>query len=346
MTPLVPFHPRHQSARALGLLVSILALTMALLVGCGSESTIDPGADPNAVVWTKLTNLPTETSALLRDVQALYPDWRGDSVVFCALGNDPASGKHLRLAFVNVNDGAGATVTGYPGLSNWNDITPKWVSPGHVVFSSSRDPAGAFDIWYRNVDTGADHRLMNTAAYETRAIPKPGSPGLAYAYNTTSDSRNGRLVYMPDTANVAGQSFQTAPGLKIGEPAWDPTGTKIVFSADSTAGTVHYRHIWWTAVGDTASHQLTFGPYEDDYPSFRPDGSSILFESDRSGRSSLWLVDPVLGEAAGVTRIAWQDPGPQIYFPIWSPDGQRIMVTVDGDNTGRQLWILSNLKLP
>ena len=317
-----------------------------MLVGCGSESTINPGTDPDAVVWTKLTSLPVDPIAGLRDVQALYPDWRGDSVVFIGLGNDPASGKHLRLAYVDVNDGPGATVSSYPGLSNWNDISPKWVAPGLVAFSSSRVASGAFHIYYRTVDTGADHRLMTTPDYETQPIPKPGTPSLAYVYTQDSNTREGRLVYMPDTANVAGRSFITSPSLKLGDPAWDPTGTKIVFSADSTAGTVHYRHIWWVAPGDTAAHQLTFGPNVDEYPTFRPDGATILFESNRSGRSSLWLVDPVSGESAGVTRIAWQDPGPQIYFPVWSPDGNRIMVTVDGDASGRQLWILSNLKLP
>ena len=317
-----------------------------MVVGCGSESTIDPGTDPDAVVWTKLTHLPTESTQLLRDVQALYPDWRGDSVVFCAIGNDPATGKHLRLAFVNVNDGSNATITSYPGPSNWNDITPRWAGPGLVAFSSSRDPNGKFDIWYRTVDTGADRRLLTSPEWETRPMPKLGTTALAYVYSPTQDTRSGRLVYMADTANVAGQTFQTPPSLKMAEPSWDPTGTKMVFSADSTDGTNHYRHIWWVAIGDTTTHQLTFGPNDDDYPTFRPDGSTILFESNRSGRSSLWLVDPVLGESAGVTRIAWQDPGPQIYYPIWSPDGQRIMVSVDGDGTGRQLWIVSNLKLP
>ena len=227
--------------------------------------------------------------------------------------------------------------------ADWNDVTPKWVGPGLVVYSSSRNPSGFFDIYYRTLDTGVDHRLMFTSAYETHPIPSPGSTALAYVDGI--DPRKGRLVYMPDTANVANRSFMTPPSLKLGEPSWDPTGTKIAFSVDSTAGNLEYRHIWWIAIGDTAAHQLTSGPYQDDYPAFRPDGSTILFESDRSGRSSLWLVNPVQGESAGLKRIAWQDPGPQIYTPIWSPDGTRIMVTVDGDGSGRQIWILSNLDL-
>lgn len=315
-----------------------------MLAGCGSESTIDPGTDPDAAVWTKLTNLPREATANLRDFQALYPDWRGDSVVFNALDPIRTTGAHLRLAYLNVNNGSQAYVSSYPGPANWNDATPKWVAPGLVVFGSSRDINAKFDIYYREVDTGADHRLMTTPEYETHPIPRPGTPGLAYVDG--EDSRKGRLVLMPDTANVANRSFMTPPSLPLGEPAWDPTGTKIVFSVDSTAGNLSYRHIWYVAVGDTAAHQLTSGPYQDDYPSFRPDGSTILFVSNRSERSSLWLVDPVLGESAGLNRIAWQDPGPQIYFPIWSPDGQRVLVTVDGDGSGRQLWIVSNLKLP
>ena len=313
-----------------------------MVLGCGSESTIKPQADANAVVWTKLTQLPLGPTSLYRDVQAVFPDWRGDSIVFSGL--DPITANHLRVALVDVKDGASAYVSAYPGPAEWNDITPHWVAPGIVAFSSSRNPAAKFDIYYRNIDTGADHLLFSTSEYETTPIPQPGRPGLAYVEG--QENTKGRLVYMPDTANVADRTYLTPPGFKLGEPGWNPAGTRIVFSVDSTAGTAHYRHLWWTAPGDLSPHQLTSGPYVDDYPAFHPDGSTIAFVSDRSGRSSLWLVNPDLGETAGLHRIAWQDPGPEIYGATWSPDGKRIAVTCWSDATGRQIWILSNLQMP
>ena len=104
MTPTDESRTPRGSAGPRGLLVSLLALTLALLVGCGSEDTIKPGTDPDAVVWTKLTNFPRFTthsdSVNLSDATALYPDWRGDSVVFNAL--DPITFLIAGMLFVSV----------------------------------------------------------------------------------------------------------------------------------------------------------------------------------------------------------------------------------------------------
>jgi WD40 repeat protein len=309
------------------------ALTLALTLGCGSESTIDPGTDPDAVVWTQLTNLPKS------DFGAFYPDWRGDSVTFTGL--DLISKNQLRIGYLDVKDGASAYIPTYPGQAPWTDARSRWVSSGLVIYESGRDVANQQpDLYYRDVATGQDRRLMFTSTeYEHYPAPQPGGPGLAYAEGRVDGK--GRLAFMADTALTPDRHYITKAGFPVGEPSWDPTGTKIAFSADS-AGVA--RHIWWIAIGDTTTHKLTSGPYEDGAPQFSPDGTKILFLSNRSGRSSLWIVDPA-GEAAGLKRVAWEDIGVTIYTPCWSPDGTRIMVSSNGGGHGRQLWILSNLQL-
>jgi Tol biopolymer transport system component len=334
------------SAGPRGLLVSLLALTLALLVGCGSEDTIKPGTDPDAVVWTKLTNFPRFTthsdSVNLSDATALYPDWRGDSVVFNAL--DPITRQQVRLAYLDVRNPASLYVSTYPGPASWHDLGPRWVTSGVVVFASGllTNPE-KYDLYYRTVDTGANRRLFTWTAAERYPDPQPGGPGMVY---TEGDNNlRGRLVFMADTANTVSRTYMTAPTVYAGEAQWDPTGSKVVFSADST---VQFgpRHIWWVTPGDLTSHQLTFGPYVDQFPTFSPDGSKILFVSNRSGRSSLWVMDPVAGEAGGLKRIAWEDVGARIESPTWSDDGTRIIVTSNGRDYVRQLWMLSNLPLP
>jgi Tol biopolymer transport system component len=306
------------------------------VLGCGSESTIKPGTDPDAVVWTQLTSLPRS------DFAAIYPDWRGDSVTFTGL--DLVTKSQLRIGYVDVKDGASAYIPTYPGPAAWLDARARWVRSGLVIFESGRDLINhQSDLYYREVDTGQDHRLMfTTGSDEHYPAPQPGGPGLVYA---EGQDLKGRLVYMPDTAVTANRSYLTRPGFLVSEPGWDPTGTKIVFSADSATGTTATsRHLYWIAIGDTTTHKLTTGPYNDQSPQFSPDGTKILFASDRSGRSSVWIVDPA-GQAAGLKRIAFEDVGASIYTPCWSPDGTRVMVASNGSGQGRQLWILSNLQL-
>jgi Tol biopolymer transport system component len=333
-------HGRH---RTLGSLVFVLAVTLAMVVGCGSEDSIKPGTDPDAVVWTRLTSFPRFSSRvdsnIYSDATVLFPDWRGDSVTFNAL--DPVTRHQVRLAFLDVRDPASVYVSTYPGPASWFDLAPRWVTSGVVMFASSR--SGLYDIYSRNVDTGADHTVLAATEQKRSPDPQPGLPGLVYVEG--DNNIRGRLVFMADTANIASRSYLTAPGFAVGEPQWDPTGTKVVFSADSTVQN-GARHIWWVTPGDLTPHQLTFGNYQDRSPTFSPDGSKICFASNRSGRSSLWVVDPVAGEAAGMKRIAWDDEGATLQSPTWSDDGTRIIVTSNGRDYVRQLWMLSNLQLP
>jgi Tol biopolymer transport system component len=323
--------------------VLVLTVTLAMVVGCGSESTIKPGTDSDAVVWTKLTSFPADRSVVI------YPDWLGDSVAFCALDQNPAQQALLRIGFLDMKDPSKATISTYPGPANWIDARPRWLRSGLVVFESTRDLINRqSDLYTRVVQTGQDHRLLATAGGDEHyPAPRPGTPGLVYEEG--ADLR-GRLVIWPDTTTLANRQYLTRSGFPVGEPAWDPTGSKVVFASDSVGVDSHgqpitYRHLWWTAPPDTTSHQLTFGPNQDQSPLFSPDGTKILFASGRGDRSALWIMDPVGGEAAGLKRVAFEDVGATIFTPCWSPDGTRIIVSSDGRGYGRQLWVLSNLDL-
>jgi len=314
-----------------------------MLVGCGSESTIDPGTDPDAVVWTKLTSFPASRSFVI------YPDWLGDSVAFCALDQNLAQQALLRIGFLDMKDPSKAVISTYPGPANWIDARPRWLRSGLVVFESTRDLINRqSDLYTRVVETGQDHRLLTTTGSDEHyPAPRPGTAGLVYEEG--ADLR-GRLVLWPDTTTLANRVYLTRFGFPVGEPSWDPTGSKVVFASDSAGVDSHgqpitYRHLWWTAPPDTTSHQLTFGPNQDQSPLYSPDGTKILFVSGRGDRSALWIVDPVGGEGAGLKRVAFEDVGATIFTPCWSPDGTRIIVSSDGRGYGRQLWVLSNLDL-
>jgi hypothetical protein len=70
--------------------------------------------------------------------------------------------------------------------------------------------------------------------------------------------------------------------------------------------------------------RLTTAGSVERYPRFSPDGTRLVFVSDRSGLPALYLLDLATKEESGpISR-------PRADFPDWSPDGKRIAFTSDG----------------
>ncbi|HJT96710.1 MAG TPA: hypothetical protein VJ696_00200, partial [Rhodanobacteraceae bacterium] len=67
-------------------------------------------------------------------------------------------------------------------------------------------------------------------------------------------------------------------------------------------------------------------------PSVSPDGSHIVFVSDRSGQYQLWLVDPASGVTTALTDVA----DAAVFSARWSADGKRVLA-VRHDANGRGL---------
>ena len=94
--------------------------------------------------------------------------------------------------------------------------------------------------------------------------------------------------------------------------------------------------------------QITYGMALDTQPRFSPDGSKILFTSDRDGAENIWVLN--LGTALisksfnkdKITYSAITNGGDASYAsPEWSPDGKYVVVS----RTPRFTWIDVNHNL-
>jgi imidazolonepropionase-like amidohydrolase/Tol biopolymer transport system component len=73
------------------------------------------------------------------------------------------------------------------------------------------------------------------------------------------------------------------------------------------------------------AERLTAGMEFDAQPRFSPDGTRIVFVSDRSGSDNLWILTLATRELSQLTRRETD----RFVSPIWMPDGRSIIVTLE-----------------
>ena len=113
----------------------------------------------------------------------------------------------------------------------------------------------------------------------------------------------------------------------------DPDGGTIVFDL---LGDLYTLPI---AGGDATA--LTEGMAYDSQPRYSPDGSQVIFVSDRDGSENLWLIDVESRAARQVTNA----PDNNYESPEWLPDGDYVVAAVGagalagGDRRNPKLWM-------
>ncbi|MGQ0814730.1 MAG: hypothetical protein ACT4O1_09735, partial [Gemmatimonadota bacterium] len=118
--------------------------------------------------------------------------------------------------------------------------------------------------------------------------------------------------------------WQDLVGVK--SPAWDPSGQRVVFEGLSTAG---FSDLYTVDFTTQQRVTLTQDRYRDEDPDWSPDGSSIVFASDRTayganGFTNLYLLNVASRQISALTFGKWNDQDAR-----WSPDGTRIVFSSD-----------------
>ena len=126
-------------------------------------------------------------------------------------------------------------------------------------------------------------------------------------------------------------SFEVSQGTQMNVDV-SPDGETLLFDLLGDLYTV-------PRGGGTAT-RLTSGMALDLQPVYSPDGSSILFVSDRSGNDNLWVID---ADGSNPRPLTTKRGDFHFADPEWSPEGDYVLVRrneAGSPNAGRQPWLI------
>jgi Tol biopolymer transport system component len=196
-----------------------------------------------------------------------------------------------------------------------NTSNPVW-SNGHLYFI--RDNGDSMSLWRVRVDEETGAALGEP---EPLSAPTESIAGQSLA--------GGRLVYATDnrSANIERVAFDPGRGETAGAPEPVTQGSWAVRSADLSPDGEWIVFDTWAPRDDLfvvradggGRLQLLDDAHKDRVPRWSPDGASILFYSNRSGKYEAWRIRPDGSGLEQLTRL-----GVPVFNPIWSPDGRRL----------------------
>lgn len=225
--------------------------------------------------------------------QLLYVETRGvrQSALFV---HDLAADRRERLAVPD-------------GYAN----APAWSPDGSQVAFSLTGPDGYSHLWVVDADGETPARQITTGeAVDDNPRWAPDGDRLVF-----SSIRDGDYDWRLFTVDVEGDEPPQPLGSSKGHsvfPDWSPDGRYLVY-ANRAEGTYKLR---LHDLNDGSERRITSGQGEDLYPRFSPDGTQVLFSSNRL--DDVWQIQRLDLATDEVIQILGTDSMDE--FPIYAPD--------------------------
>src|SRR6185503_5239614 len=170
----------------------------------------------------------------------------------------------------------------------------------------------------------------------------------------------GSLILLTISSNAFGQQTRGwTPDLamkvkSIGTVRVSPDGQKVAYTVSDAVMTPEksefVTQIWLANSDGSNPLQLTFADKSSDNPRWSPDGRLLAFTSGRSGKTNLYVLRVIGGEAeqiteskSGVANFAWSPKGDRIAFLMKDAESDDEEKNSKGKDDSR--WVDENVKI-
>jgi len=178
-------------------------------------------------------------------------------------------------------------MVGFPaGGSGGTNQSPAWSSDGtKVAFSSSR--SGDPEIWVADANGGNLHKLTS---FRGPDVSPTWNPQTNAQLSWVSGRTGLPQIYIMDQDGANIQRL-TDGGYAI-SPSWAPNGALLTFSWNRKygPGAPGGQDIYVMDIASKRWLQLTHDAGTNDFPSWAPDTSHIVFERQIGGHSQIWTM--------------------------------------------------------
>ncbi len=230
---------------------------------------------------------------------AVSPD--GQSIAFARAG---PSGL-LRIHVAPLDDPSKARVLTGDDDGFWDHLNPAWSPDGRMLcYADFRD------LWLVPVEGGSPRRLTSEDARDND--PVWSADGMKIFFSSGRD--NTLALWRVDVKGGEPERLTAGTGDE-GEPSLSRDGRWLAYS------TREFNPDIVILDQRTGARQVIAGATIENEPDVAPDGSSIVFMSDRRGTFDLWLQPLRDGLLDGAPRRLTDHPG-IVAVPDFSPDGQ------------------------
>jgi hypothetical protein len=195
------------------------------------------------------------------------------------------------------------------------------------------DPTITAQLYAMNADGTGQRRLTYLPGSALNARWSPDGSRLVYSYQPPGQATDPEVRTQLHVMNADGSGDRVlAIDTHAADPAWSPDGARIAFAGSADDGQYD---IFVVNSDGTALEQLTSDAATDFAVTWTPDGSALLFNSDRNGDFDIVRLDLSTKAVTAVTTGPAND-----YEPAISPDGTRIAFTSDrrGQNS-YDVWL-------
>ncbi len=305
-----------------------------------SQSSLPPTFTPTFTPLPSATTAPTPTPPPLNTYSLLYGDTSGQVYQLKGDGSGelalPSSSGTLRDIAV---DPSGQRIAFVRDVLDSTDATEQASVTSDPNATPPVGPIARPQLFVASVSNLNEARQMTTLPGTQLERPSWSPDGNSLAFG--SDATGNLDIYTVPVEGGAPQRLTTNTGIDK-DPAWSPNGAQIAYASDQNSPTVRKfpgtTEIFLINADGTGSiTELTNAGGNSFWPSWSPDGKQIVFVSDRSGDSDLYVMS---AQGDGQDLITYDDQGAEDRAPSYSTDGLWIVFTSNRETPNFQTYLI------